>query len=579
MATVQDLTRFMKGFLNYRVNDIEHCLSRTAASYHLSPDETSKALMNIVHAETDRCLHYSKDKTLFDYQQDVVERFYSERGIIASFATGTGKTLTAVASAACAHNLAKRFGKECNVLVVTPASLVDNMKEEFQKYNYNFGKDLTVVSSNIFRDILLYRKMLADGGYTETKWMKTNEKRAAKFACNKNTFLIVDEAHEFKTDYLYAFQEKNPRDPEPGNVESRAKMFVEECYPHVWKILLLTATPMLNKWLDIMNLIAAVKGVHPKSQVGKIDISRATLSVKGTSFGEVVGTDKIEYDKITIPDQYAQYFRGVVSFKEVDSANPNFPKRNPERYVAAYMSTEYFRKVEEFIAQISKKRGFKKKTDAQMQKELQALQKKIAYLPGNPKVEIVSKLISEGGYDKILIYSRFLNPLRGLKDSLTAIIPSSYEMFVITGKDVPPAKRQSYLKRVNASNKAIVFISDAGGIGLDFKGLEAVIIYEPGINISREEQAIGRSVRYKSHVNLPPGKQRVDIYKLIMRFPANIERFAKPPAIRRRGATPAKARRLDKTPDQDIAIRAQGKQLASQSFRDELVRVNLQKSI
>ena len=46
-----------------------------------------------------------------------------------------------------------------------------------------------------------------------------------------------------------------------GNGKNKLKMN----RPYIWKILLLTATPMLNRWFDIMNLIAAVKGVHPLS--------------------------------------------------------------------------------------------------------------------------------------------------------------------------------------------------------------------------------------------------------------------------------------------------------------------------
>lgn len=554
---MEELLSFSRGFLGDDQR-VKKCVEVTAVKLNITVDDVSTIIMNKIKDETNKCIHHSKNKELFDYQKSVVSTFYSQRGIIAAFATGTGKTLTATSAAACVHNLSKLFGKPCNILVVTPASLVDNMKEEFNKFNYHFGKDLNIISSNIFRDMLLYRKNLKQNIPVKgNKFMELNEKREYDFRCDKNTFLIVDEAHELKTDYLYVFAEEDPRAKKAEDVESRAKMFVEECYPHIWKILLLTATPMLNRWYDIMNLIASVKGVDPKIQRDKIYIRNAHVDMGKTAFGDVVGVDKIPIEEVIIRDE--DYFKGVIAFKDVDKSNTNFPVRNPEIYVPVYMTASYYNTVKQLLLEMKTKRPSRKKmTEEAINKELEALQKKLAFLPNNPKIKVVEEILSNGKYDKLIIYSRFLNPLNGLKENIEkginkGILPA-YKLFIITGADIPPSKRQAYLKTINSEKKAIVFVSDAGGMGLDFKELEAVIIYEPGINISREEQAIGRAVRFASHIKLPKEKQRVDIYRLIMRYPQGVEV-------------------KEHTPDQRVAIRAKSKDLSSLLFRSNLEKL------
>lgn len=561
MHSTQDLVDFSQGFLGTKGVEVQKCAEETALKLHISVEDVSRIIMERIESEKNKCIHYNKNKSLFEYQKYVISRFYVQRGVIAAFATGTGKTLTATASAACVHNLSKIFGKKCNILVVTPASLVDNMKEEFDRYPYKFGKDLNVISSNIFRDLLLYNKNLKQGRLVEgNKFMELNRKRFKELniTCDKNTFLIVDEAHELKTDYLFVFAEEDPRSKKAEDVESRAKMFVEECYPYVWKVLLLTATPMLNRWYDIMNLIAAVKGVNPMEQKNKVQVSHSSVSVEGTSFGNAVNVQTVQTEDVSIVDQ--NYFKGVIAYKDIDKDNKNFPVRNPEIYIPVYMTPKYYGLVKQLLSEIKSKRPSRKKmTEEAINKELEALQKKLAFLPDNPKITVVKGILSSGKYDKIIIYSRFLNPLNGLKENIqkdmdSKLIPK-YDLFIITGADIPPSKRQAYLKKINSEKKAIVFVSDAGGMGLDFKELEAVIIYEPGINVSREEQAIGRAVRFASHVKLPENKQRVDIYKLIMRYPRNIDT-------------------KDDTPDQSVAIRAKSKEFSSMLFRSRLEALN-----
>ena len=64
-------------------------------------------------------------------------------------------------------------------------------------------------------------------------------------------------------------------------------------------------------------------------------------------------------------------------------------------------------------------------------------------------------------------------------------------------------------------------MSKCGGEGLDFKGVENVIITDPPWNDSNLKQIIGRAVRYKSHEHLPKNKRKVNVYEIISVSPGH----------------------------------------------------------
>jgi hypothetical protein len=68
-------------------------------------------------------------------------------------------------------------------------------------------------------------------------------------------------------------------------------------------------------------------------------------------------------------------------------------------------------------------------------------------------------------------------------------------------------------------------ITQAGAEGLDIKGIREVHILEEYWNKTRKIQVIGRAVRYKSHIMLPPEERTVDIYEYIA-VPPNTTRLS-----------------------------------------------------
>lgn len=94
--------------------------------------------------------------------------------------------------------------------------------------------------------------------------------------------------------------------------------------------------------------------------------------------------------------------------------------------------------------------------------------------------------------------------------------PAKYT--IISGdKKISPNNKLEVNASTNDSNKdgsdvKVVIITRAGSEGIDFKNIRQVHILEPWYNNSRNEQTIGRGVRYCSHKLLPFKERNVEIY-------------------------------------------------------------------
>jgi superfamily II DNA or RNA helicase len=121
------------------------------------------------------------------------------------------------------------------------------------------------------------------------------------------------------------------------------------------------------------------------------------------------------------------------------------------------------------------------------------------------------KKVKEG--KKVLIYSAFLAfGVRKLQELMNA----QHIPFVEVTGSLNKTKRAEAVEKYNKDQVKVLFITKAGGEGLDLKGTRYVIILESSWNRPNEEQVIGRAIRFKSHTHLPKAEQRVDVYHLLM---------------------------------------------------------------
>ena len=372
--------------------------------------------------------------------------------------TVTHNTLTAVTTIQCVLKLKPNI----KIVIITPTSLQENMKKEFIAYGANPDDD---------------RIRFA----TVDKFSRDYEKRL--YDCN-NTFLIVDEAHNLKT---------------YGGKKSKA---VIHCAKKAFKVLLLTATPVLNRPNEIVNLIAMVDGEDP---------------INPAAFDKFILQDDEQFDR---------YFKCKISYYKSD-VSEHYPS-SEEHEVNFDMTKDYYKK----YRNIEKTEGGNLSAALfGIGTNLQAFFNGIRRAANNlesengPKINwIVDKIIAENKRNKrnkTLVYSSFLDAGSYLVMKRLDALKIPY---VKVDGSMSKLKRKAAVEDYNKGKTNIIFISKAGGEGLDLKGTRHVIITEPTWNDANLEQVKGRAIRFKSHDALPSDEQHVDVWNLFLVKPPIDER-------------------------------------------------------
>lgn len=343
---------------------------------------------------------------------------------------------------------------KAKILMVTPKSLQENIKKELRAYGGNPNdKRYTFITLGKLR---------------------TTIEKDPTF-CGENTYLIIDEAHNLRTQ-LRMIKGK------PAALTARAAI---QCAKKAWKVLLLTATPLYNKPYDVANLVAMVKGEDPLS--------------------------KFKFDKLLErPSAFRSYFACIFSFHKVKKEPPDFPtfKEITKEIKMSKKYYEKYRKVEKANYYLFKAidpwaflTGVRQATNAlsPCQKCSWAIRKIVEWN-------------KEG--KKTLVYSSFLT--HGVKKLQKMLDRRKIPFVEITGK-LSAKLRDEAVKEFNSpQGDNVLFITKAGGEGLDLKGVRNVILLESMWNRPNEEQVIGRAIRYKSHTHLPKNERHVDIYHLVL---------------------------------------------------------------
>ena len=407
------------------------------------------------------CIKNSKLK-LQEHQKKVVHHMLKNRGLLAIHSVGSGKTLTAVTSIQCVM----KSKPGIKVVIITPTSLQDNMKKEFIAYGADPNHpDITFSTIDKFsRD---YNKNL--------------------YNC-KNTFLIIDEAHNLKTHIT--------------SVAGKRSKSVINCAKKTFKVLLLTATPILNRPNEIVNLIAMIDGDDP---------------ISPSMFDRVIMMDDTEFER---------YFKCKISLfkRDVSEFYPSFE----EHEIEFVMSSDYYKKYRDIEKQ--QESSFCSSLfgkDCNLQAFFNGVRRAAnnLELEHGPKINwIIDKIINENKKNKrnkTLIYSSFLDA--GSKLVMKRLDALNIPYVKVDGT-MSKLKRKDAVEKYNTGKVSIIIISKAGGEGLDLKETRHVIITEPTWNDANLEQVKGRAIRFKSHVHLPEDEQHVDIWNLFMIKPPEDER-------------------------------------------------------
>ena len=406
--------------------------------------------INKVANEINPCkiaLYNESDVQLKKHQLSVSNQLVKERGVIAVHSVGTGKTLTAIGASQCLLN--KKIIE--HIIVITPTSLQKNFISQAHQYG--------LTDEQLDTNYTFYTIQGISNAVEQGKAISPNK-----------SLIIIDEAHNLRTlggsrfDSIFKYAKK-------AN-----------------KILLLTATPLINYPFDIINLVALVRDEKPIS--------------------EDKFTKMIEDRNTT---EFKKYIKGIFNFylKDSDIPDPNFPSKkileiflpmNP-KYLKTYEAIEQ--------GQEHKITDFKGKNIHVFYNGLRRASNIIE--TKSPKVEWIKDKITSDPKSKYVIFSHFIN--MGIVPVMKWLNKVKIPYAHITG-DLGMEERSDAVSKYNSNEINILFISKAGSEGLDLKNTQYIIIMESAWNENSIEQIIGRGVRYKSHESLPKSKHNVTIYRL-----------------------------------------------------------------
>lgn len=359
-------------------------------------------------------------------RRDVVKRLKTQHGLILAHDPGTGKTIKSIAAAEQFPNVP--------VLVLCPAGLVSNFHKEMDTYCVANQSRYTVMSYHAF----LARDVNCQG-----------------------VFLICDEAHRLRSN---------------GQISSK----VLTCAQKAVRVLLLTATPVVNTPADTINLFAMAMNEAPIAPHAFERLWRSKDVHKLKPFISFLHQNQTDYPNVRVhevrikmpQDFYREYHR---------IEQQQFKGRPASSIIDA--DTDVFA----FLS------GIRRAANA-------------ASVTQNPKIDWVKNKVSQGG--KFIIYSEWI---KAGADLIRRAFPHAG---VITGQ-MPNKERDAIVRAYNNNTLNVLFVSAAGGEGLDLKGTTDVILFEVPFNEARERQVIGRAARYKSHT----GKQTVNVWKLVLEKP------------------------------------------------------------
>lgn len=393
-----------------------------------------------------KCVNDSK-LPLKTHQKKLVKHIMTHRGLLAIHAVGSGKTLSAVTSSQC---FLKKYPNK-RVIIVTPKSLQENFTKEMLQYNSNI-------------DTSKYSFYTIDGFMIA--------KQNGEINCD-DVMLIIDEAHNLRS--------------EIKNDKGKKALYLINCAKEAFKVLLLSATPIINRPYDLVNLISMIDG---------------TDNLDKKDFGEI-------FDD---PDKFRDYFSCKISIFQPDIKETKiFYPKSKINEIFIPMTTNYenkYVKVEQDI-------GFSQlfENPKTFYNGVRRASNKIDDDINAPKIVWIRNFFTKNKNGKCVIFSHWLES--GIMTIMKILDEYNISYKYIDGS-LSKKERKEAVKEYNLNLIRVLLISKAGGEGLDLKETRYMILLEPGWNPAITEQVIGRGIRFKSHYHLPKSQQIVNVYKLYL---------------------------------------------------------------
>ena len=449
---------------------------------------------------------------------------------------GAGKTCTAI-------NIAEKMKKKMKIMVVLPAALIGNFRDELRS-ECPGNEYITISNRNKLKKLnpndLEYKKILKKSNKKIDKYYEILSYHKFIALCKnckiklKNYLLIIDEIQNMIS--------------ESGTFYSNLKKQIESTDDSL-RIVLLSATPMFDKPVEIALTLNLLK-IKNKLPVGN-NFNRKFLKVKKNKEGVYYSSKNLDLFKDMIKG-LVSYYRGAPpqafpeeEFKLVRCQMQPFQWSS---YLTSLSSEESylrgsFRNVDilklpsnfflgpRMISNVAFPnksigiKGFKSfnKKTLQVQNikdysvKFYKIYKKLSKSEG--PVFIYSNFRDIGGIRSL---ARFLES-RGYKDYKT--YGEGPKRFAVWSGDekhyIKENIKFTFNKKENSNGDLIKIMLGSPSIkeGVSLLRVSQVHILEPYWNLSRMLQIQGRAIRYCSHKDLPKRRQKVEVFLYIATYP------------------------------------------------------------
>lgn len=435
-----------------------------------------------------------------------------QKGLIINHSTGSGKTITAIATARCL--LANYPDKR--VIILVPASVLEQFKNEVHKLIMIDLKNPALYSRFQVNSHVAYLNAFRNGRVDTT-----------------NAVLIVDEAHNFKTSFKVKSVsdiQKGGKTESSGSVEDdgeedslglnltytpgrgvvfplpgkkidiqgiRAKL-LQLAAQRAFKIILLSATPVVNSAFDLRNYIAM--------------INNRSLEKEYKRFRSYM------LKKRLLESDFTDYLRCAVSYYETPKDADDFPTVY-QHHVTIRMDKRFEKKYEAVeqkeLGRLTNKNTQLHRT-ANLRPFVNGLRRAINGLDniGTKRTWLKKKIGEEmKAGRKSVIYSTFLE--FGTKQ-IESVLNTLKVPYAVVDGSMSKGERKLIIDQYNANKLNTLVISAAGSEGLDLKETRNIIIMEPYWNPGRIKQVIGRGARKGSHKNLSPNDRNLHVWHLLL---------------------------------------------------------------
>lgn len=407
--------------------------------------------------------------SLKEHQKVPIKFMKANRGLILFHSTGSGKTLTALYAV-------YQFDNE--IIIVGSRSTKKTFNDNIEKAKMNPSRFTF---------------------YTYAKIKKLLEDNIMIF---KNASVIIDEAHNIRTENMH-------------------NLYITSALIFAHKIILLSATPIINYFNDLAILINIVKGED-------------VLPTERKLFEQMFYDE--EKMELINQDYLVSKMKNTISYYKMEN-DENYP-RSTKVYERVEMDSDQMR---EYVYHIKKIIYDDKKIDSDhrnifdidygllpskkknfffnVTRQLSNTSNKYVL---SPKISAILEKILAGPYP-IIVYSNFLK--NGIYLLALQLDKNNISYKTISG-NTNNDKINLIVNNYNKGAYKVLLISSAGSESLDLKNTRQIHIMEPHWNNSKLDQVIGRSIRYKSHATLPPADRHVTIYYWASVFPPNIKNMS-----------------------------------------------------